>query len=82
MQLLHRVQQAGGEVHGQRSGHHLVTQLLVQVHCVLEGAESRGGGGGNKHLEKINGFAQNALKRIESTVGVGEIIDSSMHDSL
>ena len=60
----------------------LSLSFLYRFTAFWRGRSHAVGGGGNKHLEKKNGFAQNALKRIESTVGVGEIIDSSMHDSL
>lgn len=35
MQLLHHMQNTGGEVHDQRLGHHLVAQVFVKVHCIL-----------------------------------------------
>lgn len=36
VQLLHHVQDTGGEVHDQRLGHHLITQGFIDVHCVLK----------------------------------------------
>lgn len=39
VQPLHHVQDADGEVHDERLGHHLVAQRLVDVHGVLK--ESR-----------------------------------------
>lgn len=40
VQLLHHAEDAGGEVHNERLRHHLLTQALVDVHCIL-GAESQ-----------------------------------------
>ena len=55
VKLLHHVQQAGGEVHDQRLGHHLVTQLLVLVDGVLEGAEPHGEGKSKNVWQNGNG---------------------------
>lgn len=35
VQLLHHVQDTDSEVHHQRLGHHLVTLVPIQVHCIL-----------------------------------------------